>query len=1297
VQYGLTTACEIGTTSGFSFADSWNVLYTHQVELTGLSPNTKYFYKVSGDSGEWSPVYNFTTAPDSVIDWTFLVAGDSRSNYDDWNTVVQAMAVNTEARLLFFGGDILSDFDTQAEFYEWMNPAEPLISHVPFISCKGNHEDDVTGDPWDNYHNTFAFPPNEDYFSFDYGNAHFIVLNTEDTSDPTQLSWLEADLQAADSDPSDPWIFVTFHKPPYGSGGHGSDWEARNDFVPLLRDYDVDMVFSGHNHFYQRTYPLNLTNIDAPMISDYVKDFYYYPEPLFAIVGRAGAGSRTPTNDPGWFVEETMTSELHYMKVDVYSNKSMHATVRYTDNTIFDDFWIIKHGTAPPRTPPPQPPEQIHITTTGDATEMVATWVTRGMTPTSTVEYGTTSGTYDHSTSGTNHTYTDGGWVGRIHDVELTGLTPDTQYFYRVGDELRGWSSEFEFRTPPDYQKNFSFAAYADHGMSSNAQATTANINADSSIDLIVHPGDLSYANGYQPDWDTWFNQIEVNAARIPYMIVAGNHEEVYDINATLARFNNPYLQSGSESEFYYSFNYSMVHFVAMCSDFEYSPGSPQYNWLEHDLAAADSDRTAHPWIVVFSHRPMYSSNAQHGSDITFRDDIEPLLDTYKVDLMIGAHDHAYERTYPVSVELPSDTDPRLYISPTDTIHMVAGMGGAQLYQNWNDPKPPWSAYREATWGYVRVTVTTDGNLHSEFLRNGDGKVRDEFWIVKDGNIPTLPPITEDINIIPRGANWSYNETDPQPVTSPNWNQSGYDDSGWLVGPASFGFGESVTYGTELNDNDGSYYFRKTFDLASVDDYVALTLYVASDNDAMVYLNGILVDDDSGANHEFAYWNRIVDVPVSCLVEGTNTIAVFVYNSAGSSDAYFDLRLDAEVIVNLLPSITLHPGWNLISLPYIQLIDDPDTIFSSISGSYDAVQWYDVRDKGDHWKHNHINKPADLNDLQMANHTMGIWIHITNPGGVVFDPPGFRPTEDQSIALSPGWNLVGYPSLITCNRTQALNNTLFGTHVNKIMWYNSSSGNWHDMGENDGFVPGRGYWVHALTEHSWSIKYEDRPSIRLSIPGYFSPGLLWDQAISDAPATAIMVMNPNSGPGLSFDQSYADTVTQAQAEGVKVLGYVYTQYSARDITQVKAEIDNYISWYDVDGIFLDEVSQDAADIAYYEDVADYIRSKTGSFIMINPGTVPHEQYMGVADVVVVFENLYSSYMGATFPGWMDNYPAHRFDHMVYDTPETGFQNAWQLALNRNVGYVYFTDDVVPNPWNTLPSYWDTEVEASNNS
>jgi hypothetical protein len=139
-----------------------------------------------------------------------------------------------------------------------------------------------------------------------------------------------------------------------------------------------------------------------------------------------------------------------------------------------------------------------------------------------------------------------------------------------------------------------------------------------------------------------------------------------------------------------------------------------------------------------------------------------------------------------------------------------------------------------------------------------------------------------------------------------------------------------------------------------------------------------------------------------------------------------------------------------------------------------------------------------------------------------------------------------------------------------------------------------------------------------------------------------------------------------------------------------------MSWYHVDGIFLDEVSYDSIDLPYYQDLANYSRAKSGPFIMINPGCVPHEQYMGVADVVAVFEGNYSSYVNATFPSWVDNYPKTRFQHFVFDTPQVNFPDAWSIALNRNVGYIYITDDVLPNPWNTLPSYWDMEVDASNN-
>jgi hypothetical protein len=165
----------------------------------------------------------------------------------------------------------------------------------------------------------------------------------------------------------------------------------------------------------------------------------------------------------------------------------------------------------------------------------------------------------------------------------------------------------------------------------------------------------------------------------------------------------------------------------------------------------------------------------------------------------------------------------------------------------------------------------------------------------------------------------------------------------------------------------------------------------------------------------------------------------------------------------------LHEGWNLISIPYIQPDTNIDSVLSPIADSYDAVQWYNVTDSTDLWKHNHILKPSHMNDLTEINHSMGFWIHITEPGGVIFEYSGIKPTQNQSIPIHPSWNLVGYPSLTNHNRTHGLNNVMYGPDVDAIQWYDASTQSWHFMGPDDLFLPGRGYWVHSKVEASWDV------------------------------------------------------------------------------------------------------------------------------------------------------------------------------------------------------------------------------------
>jgi len=168
-------------------------------------------------------------------------------------------------------------------------------------------------------------------------------------------------------------------------------------------------------------------------------------------------------------------------------------------------------------------------------------------------------------------------------------------------------------------------------------------------------------------------------------------------------------------------------------------------------------------------------------------------------------------------------------------------------------------------------------------------------------------------------------------------------------------------------------------------------------------------------------------------------------------------------------TINLEPGWNLISLN-LELEDTSlVSVLSSISGDYDAVQWYDATDPNDPWKHYQISKPAHLNDLAELNHTMGIWIHITNPAGATFYFNGMEHKRNPKIELHKGWNLVGYPSLSNRNREPALNNIGFGTDISIIQWFDASSDSWNEVTASDRMEVGRGYWIYSNIEKTWEV------------------------------------------------------------------------------------------------------------------------------------------------------------------------------------------------------------------------------------
>ena len=220
---------------------------------------------------------------------------------------------------------------------------------------------------------------------------------------------------------------------------------------------------------------------------------------------------------------------------------------------------------------------------------------------------------------------------------------------------------------------------------------------------------------------------------------------------------------------------------------------------------------------------------------------------------------------------------------------------------------------------------------------------------------------------------------------------------------------------------------------------------------------------------------------------------------------------------------------------------------------------------------------------------------------------------------------------------------------------------------------------------------------RLADPAYFYPGPNWTQLESGAPTAGIAIMNPNSGSGTAQNSDYVAQVKQAQAKGLKVVGYVDTAYGKRSTSLVKADILNYYNWYHVDGIFFDEASNLQPQIPYYKAIYQLVKNiTTKSTVIINPGCATLEGYINTADIIVSFESPYDEYQsGFVQSPWVTKYPASRFMHIVLGVTQEELQSVIEETKQRHAGWVYITTYSTPaNPYDNLPTnpYWTDELK-----
>ena len=268
----------------------------HTLRLSGLTASTRYGYEVvvDGVTVAGGPSFQFRTHPTTGTATSFRLFawGDSGLGTVGQMRVAERLASEAgDATLSLILGDIIYFFG-EASLYDdrFFAPYAPLLRRMVVWSTIGNH--DVALDPLGGpYLEAFVLPTNnpastELYYSFDYGDAHFVCLDTHVSGHgpgSPQLQWAAADLAAS----SAKWKFVFFHVPPFSGGTHLDDPLVISGIVPMVEAAGVDVVFSGHSHVYERTYLLKGGAIAQADQSSYVKTS---PDAgtLYVVSGTAG-------------------------------------------------------------------------------------------------------------------------------------------------------------------------------------------------------------------------------------------------------------------------------------------------------------------------------------------------------------------------------------------------------------------------------------------------------------------------------------------------------------------------------------------------------------------------------------------------------------------------------------------------------------------------------------------------------------------------------------------------------------------------------------------------------------------------------------------------------------------------------------------------------------------------------------------------------------------------------------------------------------------------------------------------
>ena len=310
------------------------------VTLSLYSPANVILAQVQGNSA--------ITGATPSTNFNFAALGDTNCNSNTEDVVED---IQTKAPEIVLGlGDYIYNDDT-ADC--WLEIVEP-IDNIMRIAI-GNHETGaILTELMEHYGLT------DQYYSFDYQNVHFTVMSdyVPDEIGSEQYTFVQNDLAKAAADPNIDWIIVPHHSQKYASTKNYDIPEERewnNIYHPLFEQYNVDLVLQGHQHNYQRTYPIKY-NSDTPInpiITDRNTDTYTNPEgQIYLTVGTGGASLHSLNGNQAPYIVTAQDDVYGFLNLDVAVNNGGAATLVgtfYSNNDgsggeMTDQFTITKSG-----------------------------------------------------------------------------------------------------------------------------------------------------------------------------------------------------------------------------------------------------------------------------------------------------------------------------------------------------------------------------------------------------------------------------------------------------------------------------------------------------------------------------------------------------------------------------------------------------------------------------------------------------------------------------------------------------------------------------------------------------------------------------------------------------------------------------------------------------------------------------------------------------------------------------------------------------------------------------------------